>query len=185
MRKTFLVTTLFLFLIGCSPTVSRGRVAINAWTVSFVDQSTGTTALPSNAITVYWGDGTVDKGDAGSVFTHTYTKASPYKILHNVYDGKWTSTRSLTVFVPQTFTVSGTVPSGTTLSLRKNGRVVKILKESQTGGGTYSFTEVIPGCNYTIHAYREGVNFNNPAVPEFCVSDDVTQHIAPKASISE
>jgi hypothetical protein len=141
---------------GVQPTVGKGAVTTNLYTVSFTDAST-----TGATISVNWGDGNVDTGNAGETFTHTYTRAKSFTILHIASNQQLFANEKFTVAVPQKFSVSGTVTAGTTLSLRKNGRTVKALKASQTAGGTFDFGQVIPG-NYTITAYKKGVAFANP-----------------------
>jgi len=142
--------------VPTAPTVGKGAVTTSLYTVSFADASTN-----AASISVNWGDGNVETGNAGATFTHTYGRAKSFTITHIAENQQLFSSEMFTVAVPQKFSVSGTVPSGTTLSLRKNGRTVKALKASQTSGGTFDFGLVIPD-NYTITAYKKGVTFSNP-----------------------
>ena len=153
------------------PSVAKGAVSINLYTVSFTDASTNATTVKVN-----WGDGNVEDKAAGSAFTHTYSRARNYTILHVASGaGAQFSSEQFSVTVPMKFTVDGSVAAGTTLSLRKNGRTVKALKASDTSGGSYEFTDVLPG-DYTIVAYKRGVAFSNP-VASFTVNSSMTVNI--------
>jgi predicted CXXCH cytochrome family protein len=73
---------------------------ISGRTVTLTDSSTDDSIFPDNAITVKWGDGTSSKGNAGSVFSHTYAKAKKYRIVHSVKDSQGvTKVHRLTVTV--------------------------------------------------------------------------------------
>lgn len=73
---------------------------INGRTVTVTDTSTDDSTFPDNAVTVNWGDGTSSRGNAGSVFTHTYAKAKKYGIVHSVTDsGGVTKKHKITVRV--------------------------------------------------------------------------------------
>jgi predicted CXXCH cytochrome family protein len=82
-----------------APTVSCTE-NISGRTVTLTDSSTDDSIFPDNAITVKWGDGTSSKGNAGSVFSHTYAKAKKYRIVHSVKDSDGvTKVHRLTVTV--------------------------------------------------------------------------------------
>jgi PKD repeat protein len=173
--------------VNAAPLVSHGTVTISGYTVSFLDTSTDDAPLPANAVTVNWRDGYVSTQNAGTIFTHTYATSGTRNITHTVTDSgdaagnnKLSSTETITVTVPQTFKVSGTVStaagapiSGATVSLKVNGSTKKIVYTNTSG--YYLFTGVGPG-TYTITVYKSGYGTVNTA--PFTVSgSDVTINI--------
>jgi predicted CXXCH cytochrome family protein len=60
---------------------------ISGYTVTLTDSSTDDSiVLPTNAVTIDWGDKTSSTGNAGGVFVHTYGKAKKYQIVYSVTD---------------------------------------------------------------------------------------------------
>jgi hypothetical protein len=60
---------------------------VDGYTLTLTDASTDDSmVLPTNAVTIQWGDKTSSTGDAGGVFTHTYAKAKKYSIVYCVTD---------------------------------------------------------------------------------------------------
>ena len=156
---------------------ANGGYSVSSYTVTFTDASTDPDGpLPANAITINWGDGSVSTGNQGGIFTHGYTRATTAKITLTATDGLLFNSKSFTVSVPQKFTVSGTCPQNTVVTLKKAGRTVQVQKATQTAGGSYLFSNVLPGTNYTITAYKRGLKF---AVTPLVVDADKTVDITP------
>jgi hypothetical protein len=151
--------------------VSHSTPALTGWTVSFTDQSSdpnGTT----DAVIVNWGDGMIDNGVAGGVFTHTYSnlRARNYIITHMVIDPlnpRLLVIEKFSVNVPQRYMVSGMVTNstgapmgGAYVYLKQNGHTKQYKKTASNG--LYSFLNVLPG-DYTVHVYKFGTAFGADA----------------------
>jgi hypothetical protein len=135
--------------------------------VTFTDASTDADGNITT-VTVNWGDGNVDTGTQGSLFTHNYTRAAKFSILHTVRDASGLSNvkRSYVSIVPQKYVVSGTVrvnglpASGVYVYLKYNGRT-KAGVPTTTGSPNYTFPAQLPG-SYTMTLYKAGCSFTNP-----------------------
>jgi hypothetical protein len=74
--------------------------SIKGYTVTLTDTSTDDRSFPPNAVTIQWGDKASDKGNAGSVFAHTYAKPNKYVITYTITDKDGAvSTKKITVVV--------------------------------------------------------------------------------------
>ena len=178
--------------IHVKPTVAAtGAPTVDLWTVTFTDASTAMPGLSiaPNGVIVNWGDGTVEKKDAGSVFTHEYKRASTFTIMHSATDSggavvpaiKLSSTNKYKVTVPVKFTLSGSVTnksgiglSNTRVTLKLNGHTVA--STSTNAAGNYSFmNKVLPtrtGETYTLQAYKYKYTF--PALTSFSATGTMT-----------
>jgi hypothetical protein len=156
---------------GDNPALTGSTYALPATspgTVSFTDTSTD---ADSNikTVSVNWGDGIAEtQNAAGGTFTHNYTRAMKYTIIHTVRDTTGLSSfeKAYVKIVPPTYVISGTVATsggapvdGVFLSLRINGhtKTSKITDAS----GTFTFPAQLPK-DYTLKIYKRGYTFSNP-----------------------
>ncbi len=161
--------------VNVKPLVSYTSLTQTGYTVSFTDTSSAAApspALPNNAITVKWGDGTISTGNALSVFSHPYPiRAATYTITHTATNsgdatdnGKLSAAEKITVSVPMKYTVSVNVTSaattsnlsGATVALKANGKHTKATGKTNASGN-YTFSNVLSG-SYTIRSYASGHN---------------------------
>ncbi len=84
---------------NADPTASV-KSGISGYTVTLTDSSTDDRTFPANAVTIQWGDKASSKGNAGGVFTHTYTKPKKYVIVYTITDKDGAvSTKKITVVI--------------------------------------------------------------------------------------
>jgi hypothetical protein len=84
-----------------SPKVSF-RESISNYTINLTDVSTDDSILPLNVVKVDWGDGTSSEGNAGSVLSHTYSKAQEFHITYVIKDSDGVkSHKKLKVVIPK------------------------------------------------------------------------------------
>ena len=158
------------FNVNTRLTVAETSFSANNLTVILVDNSTG-----GSSITVNWGDSSaVSIGNAGGTFTHTYTAANTYTVVHTATLQGVSARDNLSVTVPAKFTVSGTVTnkagsplSSVSLALNINGLTKGLT--STDSNGKYTFVNVVPGA-YSITAIKNGYTFANPAANNVQVS---------------
>jgi hypothetical protein len=148
--------------------VSAGTVSTSYdWTVSLTDASTDE-APATLAITVNWGDGTVQetKTGAGAQFTHAYGAAGSYTITYKVTDAggqSGTKTQALTL---TRYKVSGkalrsdgtTAVSGVKIDLKQGAATVKTVYTDTAGNYTATF---LKAGTYTVTPSKLGYTFNS------------------------
>jgi hypothetical protein len=151
--------------------VYTGTTTLNATVINdagltglFLDKSTDEDNNVKT-VTVNWGDGAISTQSAtGGVFTHNYTKAGTFTIIHTVTDfgGKGNSERATVKVVPPVVTVTGNIKdntgknlSGVTVKMSR-GTTVRTTTTSFTG--TYKFTKTLPG-TWTITATKLNYTF--------------------------
>jgi PKD domain len=166
-------------------------VTVSDFTVSFTDNSTGSSSL---AVTVNWGDGNVSTGAGGSAFSHTYGQTGTFNILITARDeqGRYSTHFVTGVVVPNVTNqkITGTVSgysgfdaSNTNIYLKQNGITKKIL--STAADGLFTFNTA-PG-SYTVQAYKYGVTFspeNIQTVPVSAGSDSAVTFTAVQTKFS-
>ena len=143
-------------------------VSNNTNSVSFTDASTDADGNVKT-VTVSWGDGLVSSVLAtGATFTHSYTRAGTYVIIHTVKDtgGRGNTERAVVKIVPPSYSITGTVKnnagaalSGAMVYLKLNGHTRAIARSA--ANGSYSFPRVLPG-SYTITTVKRGYTFTTP-----------------------
>jgi hypothetical protein len=145
--------------------------------VSFTDNSTD---VDSNilSVSVNWGDGIVEtQTAAGGMFTHNYTRAANYTIIHTVRDAGGLSNveRAYIRIVPPKYVISGTVSvggtpaSGVALSLKYNG-ITRASATTTSGTPNYAFPAQ-PAGSYTMTLTKSGCQFNNPGAVVLTTGD--------------
>jgi hypothetical protein len=144
-----------------SPTI----VTNNTNAAAFTDASTDEDANVKT-VTVSWGDGVVSSvTTTGTPFTHNYTRAGTYQIIHTVKDngGLGNTERAFVKIAPPIYTVTGTVSasgsplSGAIVYLKLNGHTRAIARTA--ANGIYTFPRVLPG-SYTITTVKKGYAFS-------------------------
>jgi len=139
------------------PPVALGLsgLTITGNTVSFTDASTDNAPFPAGAVSVNWNDGILTTGNAGAVFSHTYTSLGKYTITHTVKDaaGLYASeqkTISLATAGGYTITVN-TGLNGVLYVLKYNG-TAKQQGTDKTSADAWTFNNVNAG-SYTVTVY--------------------------------
>ena len=136
--------------------------------VSFVDASTDNNHESIASIYVNWGDGQTQTGSAGATFTHIYTNAGNYNVIHTATDagGRQASElipvqvmvgskTKITVTVTQS---NGTTPiSAARIYLKKAG--VLTTTGYTNVSGVWVFSNLLPAADYTVEVYKSGVDF--------------------------
>jgi hypothetical protein len=171
---TFSVTTM---TDPTTLTVSYTGLAVNNYTVSFTDTSTG--GEGSLTVTVDWKDGNVSTGNTGGTFTHTYSHASTYIIIYTVTDSQGNSAYKL---IPVTTTEdpaiqkyditahvtdsSGAPIQGATVYLKKKAATgwVQIRYGYTDTSGTKTFADRAGNKDYKVIVYRSSVDFDGSKV---------------------
>ncbi|MDA8099010.1 MAG: PKD domain-containing protein [Nitrospiraceae bacterium] len=151
--------------------------------VTFVDASSDPDGN-IQSVSVNWGDGTVDtQPSPGGVFSHNYTRAMRYAIIHAVRDsgGKSAFEKAYVKIVPPRYEVSGTVRngsgevlSGVFVALKLNGRT-RSSKMTTSLSPNFRFAPQLPG-SYTVKPYKNGCTFSDPGIVDV-VSENVTVDI--------
>jgi hypothetical protein len=150
---------------NAAPTADFTTPTINGFQVSIGDLSSDDAALPANAITVRWGDGSnYTQVNAGTnPITHTYTTAGTFNIVYTVKDaGSLYDTKTASVAVTgnkNNITVSVTTnPTGSseTFVLRYNGST----KDKGTGVDTKDFGNRKPSNKWTVKVRKDGYSFD-------------------------
>jgi hypothetical protein len=150
-----------------APTAASTGLAINDYTVTFVDASTNSdhAAATDMKVTVNWGDGNVSSGVGGDTFSHTYTTAATFYVQHTVNLNNKFNTETIKAVVPSAVLGGGTVGvtvndyngaglADVNLYLKQNGLTKKLGATDSTG--TFTFADV-PSGTYDLLAYKYGV----------------------------
>ncbi len=135
---------------------------MSLYTVTLTDTSTDDSIFPDNAITVKWGDGKSETGDAGSVFTHIYETASKFNIVYTVTDSnglRSSKTKTVAVKFSITANISPALTTNAKFILKKNGIVIR----TGTGTDSYVFSGLRPG-TYKVKMKKLGYTFDGDGV---------------------
>jgi 5-hydroxyisourate hydrolase-like protein (transthyretin family) len=161
--------------VGVVPlSVASTALSVNNYTVSFTDASSGGKA--PLIISVNWQDGTVSTGNAGSTFTHTYSAASKYNIVHTVADSALNPSYA-SEFIPVTVSSDTTTRRSITVNVTDSdngpikGVIVNLKKQTPNGwveigygftdaNGSKTFSMLKENKNYQIVVYKSAIDFN-------------------------
>lgn len=153
----------------------------NALTACFTD---GTQNAPAGtALSVKWGDGSIDTSTVGQTLTHTYPRPGTYRIYELVPGA--IGPNEFLISVPVKYTISGLVTSSTgtllnnaTVVLKLNGHTRAAMRTPTTGTntGSFSFSNNVYGgtTGYTLVPYLRGYTFNPVTVPSLTMSTSIT-----------
>ena len=154
-------------------TVSHSGLMVDNYTVTLTDASTG--GEGDLSVSVDWKDGNVSTDIAGSTFTHTYSFASTYMIIHTVTDSM---NNSIYELIPVTTTEdpsiqkydiiahvtdnSGAPIRGATVYLKKKAPSgwIQIRYGYTDALGTKTFADRVGGKDYKVIVYKSAIDFD-------------------------
>jgi hypothetical protein len=176
------------------PTVSHtgGLAVVKGTATTITDTSIGNNGEAAGDISIFinWGDGSTSMGAGGATFSHTYTLAGSFNVVHSatasgitasepVFQVKVAAESVITTSVKISVKDSASAPvQGARLYLKKNG-VVYTTGYSKADGG-WIFKKLNPASSYTVAVYKSGLNFGNgkgkvgPDVAIVATADDLT-----------